>query len=337
MTAPFRTRPFHAAPWAPGRNAQTLAARLLRSGADPGMRRERWDTPDGDFLDLDLGPAPLPDAPIALVVHGLEGSAHRSYVLSTCRELLAGGVRPVALNLRGCSGTPNRLPRFYHSGETGDLTFVLERLRALHPTVPLGVLGFSLGGNAALKMLGEREDGGAALVDAAVAMSVPFDLSAGADRLEESRMGHFYAAYFLRSLRRKVRAKAALLGPLIDVERALSARTIRAFDDAATAPLHGFRDAAEYYAASSSMHFVGGIRVPTLVLHSLDDPFLPPEAVPRSAMEANDALVPVLTTRGGHVGFLEGAPWRPRLWGDEEGARFLAETLRGARSPGAAG
>lgn len=296
------------------------------------MARERWETPDGDFLDVDQGPRPAgaSEPPLALVVHGLEGSARRRYVLGTCRALLAGGVRPVALNLRGCSGTPNRLPRFYHSGETGDLTFVLERLRALHPGAPLGVFGFSLGGNAVLKMLGEREDGGAGLVDAAVAMSVPFDLAAGAERLERTRMGHLYAAYFLRSLRRKIRAKALLLEPLIDVERALAARTIRDFDDVATAPLHGFRDAAEYYAASSSPRFIGGIRIPTLVLHSLDDPFLDPEAVPRAALEANPDVVPLLTARGGHVGFLEGAPWSTRLWGDEEGARFLAETLRGA-------
>jgi len=297
------------------------------------MVRERWDTPDGDFLDVDLGPHPAagPGGPVVLVVHGLEGSARRRYVLNTCRALLARGVRPVAVNLRGCSGVPNRLPRFYHSGETGDLAFVLERLRVDHPGAPMGVLGFSLGGNAVLKMLGEREDGGSALVDAAVVMSVPFDLAAGADRLERTPVGHFYAAYFLRSLRKKIRAKGSLLEPLIDVDRALRARTIRAFDDAATAPLHGFRDAADYYAAASSTAFIAGVRVPTLVLHSLDDPFLDPGAVPRDALEANPAVLPVLLPRGGHVGFLEGAPWGVRLWGDEEGARFLAEALNGAR------
>jgi hypothetical protein len=143
-------------------------------------------------------------------------------------------------------------------------------------------------------------------------------------------MGHFYAAYFLRSLRGKIRAKEAMLRPLIDVDRALSARTIRAFDDVVTAPLHGFADAAAYYSAASSRHFIPGIRVRTLVLHSLDDPFLPPEAVPREALEANAAVLPILTRRGGHVGFLEGSLRRPRLWGDEEGARFLAESLRTA-------
>jgi len=309
---------------------QTLCARVLRHGADPGMVRERWDTPDGDFLDVDLGPDPGSRAPVAMVVHGLEGSSRRHYVLATCRELHAHGVRPVALNLRGCSGAVNRLPRMYHSGETTDLEFVLERLRAEHPGRAVGALGFSLGGNALLKLLGTHPEGGVGLVDAAVAMSVPFDLAAGADELERTRMGHLYTTYFLRSLRRKIRAKESMLRGHIDVDSALLARTLRAFDDVATAPLHGFRDAAHYYDVSSSMHYLAAIRVPTLVIHSLDDPFLPPEAVPRAALESNEDIVALLTGRGGHVGFLEGTPWAPRLWGDEEGARFLGAAL-GAR------
>jgi hypothetical protein len=289
------------------------------------MRRERWDTPDGDFLDVDLGPDPGPAAPVALVLHGLEGSSRRRYVLSACSQLLDRGVRPVAMNFRGCSGVPNRTPRFYHSGETGDARWVLERLRSLHPGRPLGALGFSLGGNALLKLLGE--DGADGPVDAAVAMSVPFDLAAGAAHLEESRLGPFYAGYFLRSLRRKIRAKLSLLDGRLDVEAALGARTIRAFDDAATAPLHGFRDADHYYAASSSAAFLEHIQVPTLVIHSLDDPFLPADAVPRDALTRNPSIAPLLTPRGGHVGFLEGPPWRPRLWAEEEAAAFLAARL----------
>jgi len=306
---------------------------LLRSGVDPGMHRERWDTPDGDFLDVDLGPDPGPGAPLAMVVHGLEGSSRRRYVLGTCRELQARGVRPVALNLRSCSGTPNLLPRMYHSGETTDLAFVIGRLRTDHPGRAVGAIGFSLGGNALLKLLGSHPGGGVGLVDAAVAMSVPFDLAAGAHQLERTRLGHLYATYFLRSLRRKVRAKEAMLRGHIDVEAAMRARTLRAFDDAATAPLHGFRDAAHYYDVSSSMHYLAAIRVPTLVIHSLDDPFLPREAVPRAALDSNEAIVALLSARGGHVGFLEGTPWTPRLWGDEEGARFLGTALGAREDP----
>lgn len=323
----FRARPFRPAPWAPGPHAQTLWAKALRAASDPGMRRERWTTPDGDFLDVDMGPDPGRRAPLCVVLHGLEGSSRRRYVLGASRELLRHGVLPVALNLRGCSGTPNLLPRMYHSGETTDLAFVLERLRATYPGRRVGAFGFSLGANALLKLLGEREDGGTGVVDAAVAMSVPFDLAAGAELLERGPMGRLYTAYFLRSLRRKVRAKEPLLRDVIDVEAALRAGTLREFDDAATAPLHGFRDAAHYYASASSKDFIGGIRVPTLVMHALNDPLIPAGVVPYDAMESNPWLVAVLPRRGGHVGFLEGAPWRSRLWGDEEGARFLSETL----------
>ncbi len=232
------------------------------------------------------------------------------------------------MNFRGCGGGPNRLPRFYHSGESSDPAFALDQLHARFPDRRFGVLGFSLGANMLLKMLGERDDGGVGLVDAAVAISTPFDLAAGCALLETTRMGRLYTTYFLRSLRRKLVAKRALLEPLIDVETALTAPTLYAFDEAATAPLHGFRSAAHYYTTCSSSGFLGRIRVPTLVLQSLDDPFLPSESVPRNALCANPAIEAVLTPSGGHVGFLAGTPWRPNLWGEAEGARFLAQFLR---------
>lgn len=325
----FRPRPFHPAGWAPGPHAQTLMARVLRSTSGPAFRRERIETPDGDFLDVDWAPDPSESAPIVLVLHGLEGSSRRTYVRGVCRQLLARGVRPAAMNFRGCSGQMNRTPRFYHSGETGDAGFLLRAFRARHPERRFGIMGFSLGGNVVLKLLGEREDGGSGLVDAAVAMSVPYDLGAGAELLERTPMGRVYARYFLRSLRRKALAKENLLDGRVDLAALRRARTLRAFDDAVTAPLHGFRDAGDYYRASSSASFLEGIGVPTLVLHSQDDPFLPPERIPSVAMEANPFLVSALTTAGGHVGFLEGTPWRPRFWADEESARFLARMLLG--------
>lgn len=324
----FRPRPFRIAPWAADPHLQTLGARVLRSPRGPDMTRERWELPDGDFLDVDVGPDPGADAPLVLVLHGLEGSSRRRYVLNACREILTRGMRPVAMNFRGCSGEMNRRPRLYHSGETTDPAFVLQGLRKAFPGRRVGALGFSLGGNVLLKLLGEHPGGGRGLVDAAVAMSVPMDLAAGALLLEETAMGRLYSRYFLRSLQRKVRAKAALLDGRVDLARTLAARTIREFDDAATAVLHGFGDAARYYEACSSAAFLGGIRTPTLVLHALDDPFLPSRALPRGALEANPWITAVVTRHGGHVGFLEGTPFRPGLWGDEEGARFLAVALR---------
>lgn len=327
---PFVPPPFRPRPWSANPHVQTLAARILRSGNGVGMGRERWELPDGDFLDLDVGPEPVPDAPLVLVLHGLEGSSTRRYVLSACRELLARGIRPVAMNFRGCSGEMNRRPRFYHSGETADPTFVLKGLRRAFPGRKVGALGFSLGGNALLKLLGEREDGGGGLVDAAAAISVPFDLAEGSGYLERTFMGRLYTRYFLNSLQAKVRAKAETLAKRMDVEATLRARTLREFDDVATAPLHGFRDADEYYGSCSSAGFLEGIRTPTLVIHSVDDPFLPPAAIPRGALGANGALTPILTDRGGHVGFLEGSPTTPVLWAEAQVSRYLGDLLVGA-------
>jgi predicted alpha/beta-fold hydrolase len=304
-------------------------ARFLRAPGDAVYERQRWHTPDGDFLDLDWGPDPGPGAPIALVLHGLEGSSTRGYVRNVCRELRLRGIRPVALNFRGCSGEPNRQDGFYHSGATADPVFVLQRIRELHPDRSVGVVGFSLGGNILIKLMGERPDGGRGLVDAAVAMSVPYDLSAGCDLLERSVMGRAYSAYFLRSLKRKVRSKEARLAHRLDVRAVYGAETLRTFDDVLTAPVHGFVDAEDYYRSCSSKRFLDGVSVPTLLLHAEDDPFLPSASIPRSEAARNPSLNLVLHPGGGHVGFLEGPLWRPRFWADERTADFMALQLGG--------
>ena len=308
--------------------SRALLARILRPPTAPGFTRERFETPDGDFLDVDWGPEPHPSAPVALILHGLEGSSERRYVRNLAREFLARGVRPAAMNFRGCSGEPNRSLRFYHSGETGDPVWLLQRIRDRYPDRPLAAVGFSLGGNVVLKMLGERDDGGAGLVDAAGAMSVPYDLAAGCALLEESFMGSMYANYFLRSLRRKLDDKADRLGREIDLEAARAASTIREFDDRVTAPINGFGDAAEYYARCSSNQFLGGIRVPTLLLHAVDDPFLPADAIPRAEAGKNPSVRLELHRRGGHVGFVEGPLTRPGFWGEATLAAFLAHSLQ---------
>lgn len=324
---PLKRAPFRPPRWARGPHAQTLAARVLRSPAGPPFERERFTTEDGDFIDVDWAPDPGPEAPIVLILHGLEGSSRRRYVRNVARELLDRGVRPVAMNFRGCSGEPNRTLRFYHSGETSDPARLLARIRERYPTRRVGALGFSLGGNVLLKLLGERADGGSGLVDAAVAMSVPYDLSAGCALLERGAMGRLYSAYFLHSLRRKVERKAAQLATVLDVERALHVRTIREFDDAVTAPLHGFADAAAYYAECSSDRFLSSIEVPTLLIHAEDDPFLPAEAIPVARARENPSLELVLASAGGHVGFVTGSPRAPSFWGDELAAEMLSGQL----------
>jgi len=327
---PFEPLPFRPAHWARGAHAQTLIARILRSPKGPMYFRERLDTPDGDFLDLDWGPEPSSDAPIVLVLHGLEGSSSRRYIRNICRELLARHIWPVAMNLRGCSGTPNWRPHSYHSGETGDPRLVLGLLRRRYPSRPLGALGFSLGGNVLLKLLGEDVSDSAVKPDSAVAISVPYDLAAGSQLLEKSWMGRIYTAYFLRSLKWKIRLKRELLSSILDLSTVLKSRTLWEFDDAATAPLGDFANAASYYSESSSSGFLGGINTPTLLIHAEDDPFLPAQAVPRQEALANPMIDLLIHPSGGHVGFLGGTPINPSFWAESEGARFLAEQLSAA-------
>jgi predicted alpha/beta-fold hydrolase len=326
----FVPRPFVPAWWLPGPHAQTVAGRYLRPATGVRYRRERIDTPDGDFLDLDFASvpgtrAPREDAPVALVVHGLEGSAQSAYVLETCRALWDRGIRAVAMNFRSCGGEPNRLPRFYHAGETGDIAFVLDWLAERYSGVPLAAVGFSLGANVLLKHLGER--GESARVRAAAAISIPFDLAAGSEKLWSNLAGRLYTGIFVRSLQRKYRQKGALMGGLCDEWRAFSARSFSEFDDAVTAPLHGFRGVDDYYGSSSSGQFLPRIRIPTLLIHAEDDPFVPADAIPRDAIAANPHLSAAITDRGGHVGFLSGSPIRPKFWAEAEAARFLADTL----------
>ena len=323
----FKPVPFRPARWARGCHAQTIISRILRSPDGPAYHRERLDTPDGDFLDLDWWPKPSTDSPIVLVLHGLEGSTSRGYVRNVCRELSVQDIWPVALNFRGCSGEPNRRPRFYHSGETGDPRFVLELLRRRYPGRPMGALGFSLGGNVLLKLLGEDGSDVRERLDSAVAISVPYDLAAGSQLLEQSRMGRFYAAYFMRSLKRKVRLKQQLLASILDLDAVLRSRTLWEFDDVATAPLGGFKNAATYYSESSSFRFLGSIDVPTLLIHAEDDPFLPAQAIPRAEALDNPMVQLLLHPDGGHVGFLEGTPAKPSFWAEVESVRFLAEHL----------
>jgi hypothetical protein len=315
---------FHPAWWLPGAHGQTIAGRLLRRPRLPAFRRERLELPDGDFVDLDFAPGGRADRPLVVVLHGLEGSARRGYAIHTYDQLAKRGLRAAGLNFRSCSGEPNRTARFYHSGDTGDVRDVLATLSA-RGTPVAAAIGFSLGGNVLLKFLGE--EGEAAPLRAAAAVSVPYDLAAGADALEATRMGRFYTRRFLKPLTAKAEAKAALLDGRCDLARIRAARTFRQFDDAATAPLHGFANAADYYARSSSAGFLERIRVPTLLLHAEDDPFLPPSSLPLAAIAANPWLRKAYTLRGGHVGFVAGQPWAPRFWAEEEVVRFVDSAL----------
>ncbi len=326
MLRPFEPSRFAAAWWLPGAHAQTVGGKYLRPLTPLPLSRERWDTPDGDFLDLDFAPEPVPGAPLVVVLHGLGGFSRRPYMLAAYAQLARQGLRAVGLNFRGCSGELNRLPRLYHSGETGDLGFVVRTIHERVPGRALAALGFSLGGNVLLKYLGEQ--GERSPLGAAATVSVPFDLAAGARRLEEGPMGRAYTRYFLKDLKAKTAGKAALVRRHIDLQRALSASTIWDFDDAATAPLHGFADAADYYAQASSKGFLERVRTPTLLIQSRNDPFFPYDPETERLAGANDRMLAAFLRDGGHVGFVAGtAPWAPVFWAEAEAARFLAEQL----------
>lgn len=283
-------------------------------------------TPDGDFLDLDWldGPA---RAPVLLVLHGLEGSSRSHYVLGLLDEAHARGWRAVGLNFRSCGGELNRLPRFYHSGDTGDLDHVVRLLVTREPGLPVGAVGVSLGGNVLLKWLGEQGSAAPTELAAAAAVSVPFDLAACARALDRGFQRVVYTANFMRTLRRKVVAKAERYPGFVDVAAVRRARTFAAYDRALTAPLHGFRDEVDYWTRSSSGPYLARIRRPTLLINARDDPFIPPAVLPDPATlpPCVSAEFPV---RGGHAGFLEGAwPWRVRSWAERQAVEFVGPHL----------
>lgn len=322
----FSAKPFAAPFWLPSPHAQTIGARLLRRRKPYGIRRERVDTPDGDFLDLDFS-GDFADPPaIVLLLHGLEGSALRGYALNVYHELNCNGIAAVGLNFRSCSGELNRATRLYHSGETEDTRFIVQLLHERFPRAAIGAIGFSLGGNALLKYLGEEEE--AVRLKCAVAVSVPYDLGAGADHLEKSAMGRFYTRLFVKALVQKSMSKAELIAQSCDFERGLRAQTFREFDDAITAPLHGFTNADDYYQQSSSAQFLPRIRIPTLLLHAEDDPFLPATSIPYSNIAGNPRLQAIICKTGGHVGFIHGSPLRPQFWAEQTASRFLAACLQ---------
>jgi predicted alpha/beta-fold hydrolase len=285
------------------------------------VRRERWDTPDGDFLDVDLLHGPE-RAPRLLLLHGLEGSSQSGYVRELMRLAGERGWGACALNFRGCSGEPNRRAHSYNSGDPSDARWVALRLRERHPKAKLFAAGFSLGGSVLLNLL--AADGERAPLDAAAAVSVPYDLGGCADLLDSATgVGRVYVVRFLRTLRTKGMQKAKAHPGSIDLQRVLAARGIRAFDDAMTAPLSGYRDAADYYAQCSIGPRLGAIRVPALLLSAGDDPLAPSHHLPMTASR-NPALQVELPAHGGHVGFVAGSVLRPVYWAEARAMAFFA-------------
>ena len=382
----------------PGPHLQTVWGRLARPRRAVVFRRESLETPDGDELLLDHvsgGQAILPvgrggqaGLPVlhCLLLHGLEGSSYSVYMQGLLRVLARHGLSATAINFRSCARDPrnlnrmipNRRPRLYHSGDTGDFDFVLRTLAARMPQTRFVAFGASLGGNVLLKWLGTRGQGPMAEgrgpraeglgaeglgaerraargygpeargegdtsprpsalgprpspigprpsgLAAAATLSVPYDLGAGADHLDRTAVGRFYVNGFLRSLKKK--CERPEIAARLDMARVRRSRNFREFDDAATAPLHGFAGADDYYARSSSIHYIGRIATPTLALSAEDDPFVPPGVLARVRAVASPHVELRTTPCGGHVGFIGGsAPWRCEYWAEELIVRWLVE------------
>jgi uncharacterized protein len=298
---------------------------VVRRRALTDVTRERLVTPDGDFVDLDWLPG-RPGAPVLLVLHGLEGTGRSHYVAGLFDQARARGWRAAVLWFRSCSGELNRLARFYHSGDTADLDCVLRVLVEREPEIRVGAVGISIGGNVLLKWLGEQGDGAPKALRAAVAISVPFDLAQCARVMDQGFQKAVYTASFMRSFRAKTRAKARAHPGFVDLEAALRARTFAAYDRAVTAPLHGFADEVDYWTRASSGPYIARIRRPTLLINALDDPFIPAASLPDRAV-LPECVQAEFVANGGHVGFVEGPPWRTRSWAERRAAEYLASVL----------
>lgn len=315
--------------WVPGRHAQTLWGRLFRRAPVVDTRLERWHTPDDDELEVHRLDATRRDAPRLILLHGLEGTIQSNYIQGTLALAQQRGWAADVLIFRGCGTRMNRQRRIYHSGETSDLQLVVDRALSEHPGQSIVLTGFSLGGNVLLKWLGEQGAGLPKQVRGAAAISVPFDLEAGARQIEHG-FSRIYTYHFLQSLAAKARGKLASYPDLFDESRLLTARTLYDFDDVVTAPVHGFASAHDYYSRSSSLQFLTAIRTPTLLLSALDDPFMPAETADAvlKVAKRNERLVAEFYPHGGHVGFVGGrTPFRTHYFAEERLMEFLSSRL----------
>lgn len=309
---------FKPAWWLPNGHLQTIWPTLVGRGESISPRHERLELPDGDFLDLAwVGPE---TGPIVIILHGIAGCIDAPYAQGILQTIVKCNWRGVFVHFRGCSGIPNRLPRFYHSGETEDFDYILKELQRREPNTPLAAVGYSLGGNVLIKWLGKNIADNS--LTATVAVSVPFELYKAANQLNQG-VSRIYQWYLLKSLRRLIKSKFCNQPgpiPLDDIDKL---RTFWEFDNKITAPLHGFIDADDYYLQASSRNDLKLISTPTLILQAKDDPFSPPEANP-DPHELSPSVTFELHEKGGHVGFVGGKyPWQPVYWLEERIIEYL--------------
>ncbi|MBW0450805.1 alpha/beta fold hydrolase [bacterium M00.F.Ca.ET.228.01.1.1] len=324
--------------WLPNRHVQTIVPSLFARRPAVSFRRERWDTPDGDFIDVDwvrhdnspasaiagdaAHPLPAADAPLLVLFHGLEGSSASHYASALMAAARDYGWHGVVPHFRSCSGELNRLPRFYHLADSNEVDWILRRLRAAHRG-PLVAAGVSLGGNVLLRWLGERRENAASVVAGAAAISTPIDVHAGGHALSQG-LGMIYTRNFLKTLKQKAAQKLVQFPGLFDRDAMLASRTMYEFDNVVTAPLHGFRNTDEYWSVATTRPLLPHIQVPTLVLNARNDPFLPARALP-SRHQVSAAVELDQPRHGGHAGFMTG-PFPGRIdWLSRRVLSFLEQ------------
>ncbi|MEE7625029.1 hydrolase [Methylobacter sp. Wu8] len=319
---------FKPAWWLKNRHLQTIYPSLFRKAPNPpDYRRERLETPDHDFIDIDY--CGTGKQPLVMLVHGLTGSSQSGYIKGLQSVLLKHGFRSAALNFRGCSGSSNNRARSYHSGETEDIQFLYQTLRRREPDTPLAVVGFSLGGNVVLKWLGEQ--GSRLNLFAAVAVSVPLVLGVCATKLDKG-FSRLYRGVLLDELKAYMHNKLQHLDSTGQTQEAMKVRELGdlsaigsfwQYDDRVVAKLHGFDDVHDYYRRSSSRQYLKSIAVPTLVIQAVDDPFMTREVLP-GPDEVSPRVQLEFTEHGGHVGFISGLiPFRPEYWLERRIPEFL--------------
>jgi len=314
--------PYTAPAWLPGGHLQTIYPAKCLPRPQVAFRRERWDTPDGDFIDIDFVDG-QPGQPCLVLFHGLEGSSRSHYARTLMAQVQALGWSGAVPHFRGCSDELNHAPRFYHSGDAAEIDWILRRMdtyRARWQARALTAVGVSLGGNALLRWLGESQHS-ARFVAGACAVSAPLDLIGGGHALGRG-FNRLYTKIFLDTLKPKCLRKLEQFPGLFDRETMLAARNLYEFDNIVTAPLHGFRDTDDYWQRASAKHVLADIAVPTLILNARNDPFLPERYLPRTAAPCVTLEFP---RQGGHVGFATGTPFGRNDWLPRRVTRFLQQ------------
>lgn len=297
---------------------QTITPSLFRRAPRLAHRQEILELPDGDFLELEWHGED--STKTAIVTHGLEGSTESGYVRGLIKSLLATGHQVVAWNMRGCGASRNRLPTWYHSGQSEDLRAIVRHALE-RASGHLSLVGVSIGGNILMKYLGEEGSQASSRIRCAVAVSVPIDLKGSAEVLARPENG-LYMRYLLKPLRARMREKKARFPTLFDTTGLSSMRTFHEFDSRYTAPVHGFRSVDHYWESSSSLHYLTAIEIPTLLINALDDPFLSPRCYPMEIARAKDNFYLETPRHGGHVGFIESLSLHT-TWLDKRVAQFV--------------